>query len=611
MCGIAGIFPYLNSRTVDTDNLIAMRDGLRHRGPDGEGIFVNNTHTIGLASTRLAIQDLSGAGHQPFVDTKTGVAIVFNGEVYNAKALRQSLQNKGVVFSSLSDTEVLLRLYCDVGEDLLQMVNGIYAFAIWDERARSLFIARDPLGVKPIYFADHQGTVVFASEAKALLRSSELPPLVDHSAIATYLTFSCSPGPDTLFQHVKKLPPATSLTVTSRAGLVTRRYWRPINASLSESMAGASEGECVEALRGRLKIAVRDQLIGEVPVTCSLSGGVDSSAIAALISEYSSKRMTYFTIGFADEWAHHNEFTHARRVADRVGADLVELRVTSDDVLEFMQSRFAEACDDPNADPVCSLAFFLSKEMRRHGFKVAMSGEGSDEIFLGYDHYLQALARYETQTDAGTKFSDEYWGTAIGFREDDLRKILNSDFASRYYDPVNNLVLIQQAHRESLSVIEDTDLVRRVSALELQIRLPELLLMRVDKMMMANSVECRVPFLDKEVVELAFAIRADVKIGGRQPKSVVKKAVEGIIPTENIHRKKMGFQLPIAEWFESEKIGPQFTDLILNSNLVRSGVLDRNAVSKLIAEHRNGTHNRYFKLWSLLTLSLWYERWAS
>jgi asparagine synthase (glutamine-hydrolysing) len=224
---------------------------------------------------------------------------------------------------------------------------------------------------------------------------------------------------------------------------------------------------------------------------------------------------------------------------------------------------------------------------------------------------LQELELWKTHANAETTFESAYWGGAIGFRQPELREILTPDFAACFYDPLQHRAPIEKAHRECLSVIRDLDLPRRVSLIELKIRLPELLLMRVDKMTMANSLECRVPFLDKELVELAFAIRTDVKISGGQPKSVLKKAVEGMIPAENIYRKKMGFHLPIPEWLRSDEIGGKFLDLILQSKLVRGGIVERNVIANLIAEHRSGTHNRYFKLWTLLTLSLWYERWAS
>ena len=610
MCGITGTFYYRNNGTVDAESLISARNALNHRGPDACGIYVNKTNTVGFGSTRLAIQDLSTAGDQPFVDARLGIAIVFNGEIYNAKSLRKSLEHRGVVFKSSSDTEVLLRLYCEFGQDLLDKLDGIYAFAIWDERAATLFLARDRIGVKPLYYSDLQGAFTFASEPKALLKYKDVPDSINHAAIASYLTFACCPGPDSLFQHIKKVPPATAVVVRRTSDVTFHRYWTPMQARLCETVATMSERECIDLVRNTLEVAVRKQLAGDVPVTCALSGGVDSSAIAALMSQFSSSRMTYFTIGFESEWNHHNEFTFARNIAGQIGADLIELRVTPADVLDFLKSSFAIHCDDPNADPVCGLAFFLAQAMRRRGFKVAMSGEGSDEIFLGYEHYLQDLTMWDRQANIAKDFEFFYWGTAIGFREQELRSLLTDDFFSQFFDASAYRAPIRNAHRECLTMVDEADIPRRLSLIELQIRLPELLLMRVDKMTMANSLECRVPFLDRDLVELSFAVQTNIKLTEGMPKGVLKKAVEGIIPTENIYRKKMGFNLPVSEWLRSTHIGGQFFELLLQSKLMRSGILRREAVLNTIAEHQAGIHDRYFKLWTLLTLSVWYEQWA-
>jgi asparagine synthase (glutamine-hydrolysing) len=611
MCGITGIFHYNSPLQVDRGDLAAMRNSLRHRGPDGEGIYLRPDRKAGIASTRLAIRDLSSAGDQPFVDAASGVSVTFNGEIYNADALRTELEARGVVFRSSSDTEVLLRLYCEYDAALLTKINGIFAFAILDERRERLFLARDHLGVKPLYYLDHQGTFAFASEAKALLRLPGLPAGVNEHSVASYLTFACCPGPETLLRNVLKLPPATLLSIRPGCRPQPQRYWQPIRPELIDATGKATQAECIELVRDGLQRAVRMQLASDVLPTCSLSGGVDSSAVAMLMNRFLPQQLTCFTIGFGEQWRQYNEYNYARDVALQANAELVELCVTPDDVIEFLQGSYAEICDDPNADPVCSLAFVLAKEMRRSGFKVALSGEGADEIFIGYDRYLQELSAWRQAQSGGGPAPDAwFWGLAIAFPAQSLAEILEPDFARRYFDPARHAEPVLKAHREALALLERTDLTRRLSFVELQIRLPEILLMRVDKMSMANSVEYRVPFLDKELVELAFALPTQVKLQGGQPKSVLKSAVEGIIPSGNIRRKKMGFALPISEWLKDSRVGPRLTALLTHSRLMRSGIIRREAVLRLIGEHQSGAADRHFQLWTLLTLSLWYEKWA-
>jgi asparagine synthase (glutamine-hydrolysing) len=377
MCGITGVFHYRNSLQVDAGHLVAMRDALRHRGPDGAGLYVHPARQVGLASTRLAIRDLSSAGHQPFVDAASEVTVAFNGEIYNADELRSELEGKGVAFRSFCDTEVLLRLYCEYGEALLAKINGIFAFAIWDGRKDLLLLARDPLGVKPLYYFDQQGTFAFASETKSLLKFPGMSRRLNEEAVASYLTFACIPAPRTLFRNIAKLPAATLLRVTANHPIELRRYWSPIRPELIDRLRAATEDECVERVRETLSRTVSAQLASDIVPTCSLSGGVDSSSVASLMSRFAPQRMTYFTIGFGERWRQYNEYSYARSVAQHAGGDLVELCITPQAVVEFLENSYADIFDDPNADPVSSLAFTLAKEMRQRGFKVALSGEGA------------------------------------------------------------------------------------------------------------------------------------------------------------------------------------------------------------------------------------------
>lgn len=612
MCGIVGIFHYGNTKEIDADHLVGMRATLRHRGPDGNGLCVHPELRVGLASTRLAIRDLSSAGDQPFVDNASAVAVVFNGEIYNADELRSELEQTGVVFKSSSDTEVLLRLYCAHGEALLARLNGIFSFAVLDRRKRLLFIARDPLGVKPLYYFDYQGTFAFASEIKALLAYPGLPRCLNEEAVASYLTFACVPAPQTLFRHVCKLQHATLLRVNVNQAIQRQRYWSPISPELIKTLSHAPEEECVERVRTTLNKSVRAQLAGDVAATCSLSGGVDSSAVASLMSHFNGGQTVAFTIGFDEEWSQYNEYSYARSAARHVRAELIELCMSSEAAIDFLESSYAGIFDDPNADPVCCLAFTLAKEMHRRDFKVALSGEGADEIFIGYGRYLTELAEWRAfQAKAGAGPDAWFWGLGIAFRSEALSGILQPHFTRRYYDPARHLEPLWRAHREALECLDPADITRRLSFIELQIRLPEILLMRVDKASMANAIEYRVPFLDKDLVQLALAMPAEIKIKSGQPKSVLKRAVEGLIPPENEMRPKMGFALPVAEWLRDERTAPRLTQLITHSRMYRSGIVQPDAVQRLIDEHRSAAADHYFKLWTLMTLSQWYERWIA
>lgn len=584
-----------------------MRDTLLHRGPDGSGLYIRPDRRAGIASTRLAIRDLSRAGDQPWVDFDQGIAVVFNGEIYNANSLAADLKHRGVLLQSNSDTEVVLRLYCVYGESFLSQLNGIFAIAISDLRRDTLLLARDHIGVKPLYFVDYRGTLAFASEIKALVKADVAPHGVDEEMISSYLTFACCPGPRTLIKDVQKLPPATLLRARASKPLRSERYWQPIKQSLIQSMSTATPDECVALVRQQLSAAVEAQLVGDVDPTCSLSGGVDSSAVASLMSRYSSKNLTFFSIGFPPDWAHYNEFEYARAVARRCGARLIEIRTSPEDILDFLENTYADCCDDPNADPVCGLAYRLSSEMRRCGFKVALSGEGSDEIFLGYARYMVEMDNWTRDISSGATPDQSYWGLAIPFRGSALETVFSAARSSTSSSMLPDAVL--RSHSEALQHLAPNDVARRTSLLELQIRLPELLLMRVDKMGMANSMECRVPFLDKDLVETVLAIPREIKIRNRNPKSLLKDAVEDYIPEQCINRPKMGFSLPIAEWFRDRRFSARIHSLLFQTDLMRSGALNAPAVSELLQQHVSGATDWSFQLWTLLCLCRWHERW--
>lgn len=647
MCGIAGIAHLKGTAKVRERDLVAMRDTLVHRGPDDAGIHLSPDRRVGLATRRLKIIDLSEAAHMPMGasaqnskfeirNSKFNVCITHNGEVYNFKELRKELEAKGYRFRSKGDTEVILASYLEYGFDCVERLNGMFAFVISDERTGTLFAARDHLGVKPFYYALQNGTFYFGSEIKAILAHPDFKKELDLEGVSHYLTFSTSPAPHTLFRDVRKLPPAHYLIV--KGGEITEReYWNP--ASPEADLRGRDERFYIEETRRLLRDSIRLQMVSDVPFGCFLSGGVDSSTNAALMSEALGRPVETFSVGSAG-FEKYNEFKYSREVARHLGARTHEILVTERHLEEFLPL-YAFHADDPNGDQVCLPLFWLAKLTRENGVIVIQIGEGSDELFAGYDTYLLAMRLYERAwrwlarfpelvtrgvfrasallTNPRFDFAREYlrrlaegqepyWGNAIAFS--DLQKeclmtprfkaaVKNSSYSviARHYDELKNLD-------------RETDFLTRLTYLELKHRLPELLLMRADKMTMAHSVEGRVPFLDRRLVELAFQMPRALKVKGGEPKYILKRAVAGIIPPEIIGRKKQGFATPMSEWLQpGSSTARRLISIIEHSKLKTRGLLDYDYVARIIHAHQRSGVEHNFRIWNLVTLSLWYDYW--
>jgi len=638
MCGINGIYNFNNSKKVQEDTLIKMRDTLIHRGPDDAGIYISDDEKVGLGTRRLKIIDLSSAGHMPMAvkSQKDNVWITYNGEIYNFLELKNDLEKKGYKFKSKTDTEVILNSYLEYGPDCVKTFNGMFAFAIWDETKRMLFCARDHLGIKPFYYASIAGTFYFGSEIKAILANPDIKKELNEEGLSYYLTFSCLPSPQTMFSGIKKLAPAHYLIIKPNVEIEEKEYWNPVKKT-SEIK---SEEFYISEVRRLLRDSIKLQMVSDVPFGCFLSGGIDSSTNAALMTEALNKPVETFSVGSA-MFEKYNEFQYSRQMAKFLGAKTHEILIGEKHMEEFL-SKFAYYSDDLNGDQVCLPLYFLAKLTRESGVIVIQIGEGSDEIFAGYDTYLQAVNLYESWwkwlekfPQSFKKFSfnvskilkhpyfdfskgylqrlafhqEPFWGIAVAFSDYQKEFLLLPEFKKRI-SLETTYAAVKNYYDELKYIDNQADFLKKITYLEIKHRLPELLLMRADKMTMAHSVESRVPFLDKRLVELALQMPENIKLKNNTTKYILKKAVEGIIPDEIIWRKKQGFATSMSEWLKpNSPISNRLIQIILSSKLKERKIFDYDYIKKLIYSHQHQKVEQNFRLWNLITLSLWYDYW--
>jgi len=622
MCGICGALATRDGFAAGEDVVTAMRETIVHRGPDDGGTWAEPG--IALGHRRLSIIDLSPAGHQPMSNEDGTVWITFGGEIYNHAELRAELQRKGHRYRSRTDTETIVHLYEEEGPRCVERLNGMFHYAIWDTRTRELHLARDRLGKKPLYYAEPNGGFLFASEIKALLAHPALSADLDEEAFFHYLTFVCAPAPLTMFAGIRKLAPAQRMTVRADGSAETEIYWSPFGTEVD-----GSENDLAQRLLELLREAVGKRMMSDVPFGVFLSGGIDSSTNVALMSELMTSPVQTFSIGFDDP--RYDELEHARKVAKLFGTDHHELVVTSKDLEDFVPQLVYHQ-DEPIADWTAVPMHYVSKLARDNGTIVVQVGEGSDELFHGYPSYwsharfhsryraafrlvppvlARAAARLAFRTGKGVPHAQAveeasagripFWGGAIAYQGTLKEQVLANG----------------RTHPDSYEIVErlwreagDADLLQKMTYLELKNRLAELLLMRVDKMTMANSVEARVPFLDQELVEFAMALPPGMRTRGRSGKVLLKKAVAGLLPTEIIDRPKQGFVAPVAEWFRGD-FGIRARAQILESSLAERGLLDYGAIDRLWKAHRSGRGEWAFQLWSIYNVSAWYDLWVA
>jgi len=637
MCGIVGILSFRNSTfTISESLLTAMRDAMKHRGPDGAGIWISPDRHVGLGHRRLAIIDLSETAAQPMCNEDGSVWVVFNGEIYNHTDIRTELEQSGrhIWKTDHSDTEVILHAFEEWGIECVHRFRGMFAIGIWDVKKRELWLIRDRIGIKPLYYSVHHGRVTFASEIKALLSDPDQQRSVDEESFYHYLSFLTTPAPNTLFSGIHKLPGGSWLRITDSGETREHRYWDVWDHT--QPLVGASEEEISERLLSELRIAVRLRKVSDVPVGVFLSGGIDSSTNTALFSEGEGGPVKTFSIGYEGEYeSYRNELHYARRMAGIAGAEHYERVLNQKDLLDFLP-RMVHLQDEPIADPVCVPIFYVSKLARDNGVIVCQVGEGADELFWGYRSWkvwlrLQQLDNlpvprilkkaglfglrlrgkdrgwpYELLRRGGLGLPT-FWGGAEIFTETGKQRLISSGLRSRLGN-LTSWKAIQPIRERFEQKAWEKSALHWMTYLDLNLRLPELLLMRIDKMSMGVSLEGRVPFLDHKFVELAMSIPTSLKTKHGTLKYILKKSVRGLIPDELIDRKKQGFGVPIREWWLQELGSYARTRLEKFSR--QTDLLDTSELSRLLSP-ANASHDHSFQAWCLLNFVIWWEQYIA
>lgn len=620
MCGIAGVFEYGDpGARVDPGILAAMADTLVHRGPDDEGFHLAGN--LGLAHRRLRIIDLEG-GRQPMANEDGSVVVAYNGEIYNYRDLTRRLEARGHRFRTRSDTEVLVHGYEERGADWVEELRGMFAYAVWDEGRRRLVLARDRLGIKPLYYYAGRDGLVFASEIKALLAHPDVPRELDPEALDLYLTLRYVPGPRTFFKGVRKLPPGHVL-VCDRDGPRERRYWDvpgPADRDLPEAELERRFAEVLEE-------SVRLRLMADVPLGVFLSGGLDSTAVLALMTRaLGGEPARSFTVGFSGPSAEDrsvNELDYARMAARAFGADHRELALSDADFEEFLP-RMVWYLDEPMADPTCVPLYFISRLARRHA-TVVLSGEGADEVLAGYGVYRRMLGLERLYRRLGRfvgplapaagllpgerlrhgarlatrPLAERYQGVSRALLPETKARLLGRGGAAGHGDVAGELFA---AHHEAAPGPHPLD---RMLYVDAKTWLPDELLVKADRMTMASSQELRVPFLDHRLVELAASLPPRLKVANGRGKVLLRRSLAGIVPRPILERGKRGFPVPTVPLLRRRKA---FTrDLLLDPGSACRGWFDVRALEGLLSEHESGRVPRDQEIWSLLVLELWHR----
>ena len=666
MCGIAGILHFESSGPVDPAVLERMRDRMAHRGPDGAGLWLSPDHHVGLGHRRLSIVDLADTANQPMTNEDRSVWLIFNGEIYNHLVLRTELARKGHRFATdHSDTEVLVHGYEEWGvEGLLERLEGMFTVAIWDERRRHLFLIRDRVGIKPLYFAFTNQGLIFASEIKGLVAHPSVEADVEPIAMYHYLSFLTTPAPLTMFRGIYKVPAGYYLDVGEDSTFRAVRYWdalpgRGIDPAETRGLSATTLEEFyVRGIRERLDAAVQKRLMSDVPFGVFLSGGIDSSVNTALMSKYMDRPVDTFTVGFSD-YTHLNELEYASQVAKRFKTNHHTVMIEEGDMRGYLDS-LVHSQDEPIADWVCIPLYFVTKLAVGNGCKVIQVGEGSDEQFCGYASYMgyldlyrkywqpfrrwvptplqqltaasaRALAAwkpgfepYADIVDRAARNREHFWSGATVFWDIMKRQLVTpgsvratgmdarltqSGLLPESYLQPDTFNVIADFQQRIQQAAPQADVLNRMIYNEFKLRLPELLLMRVDKVTMSESLEARVPFLDHKLVEFTMDIPMEWKVRGHNPKYLLKKAVAGLIPDEIIHRKKMGFGAPMSQWLRGN-FGRRVESAILGSRLMDRGMVNREYVRTLCRDHQSGRRDNSLYLWTLFNLTAWYDYWV-
>lgn len=627
MCGICGIVYFDQSRSVDQALLGTMCDTIFHRGPDQQGFYLNGS--VGLGSVRLSIIDVAG-GKMPISNEDGNVWIVYNGEVYNFPALRERLERAGHRFETHTDTEAIVHLYEELGDDFARELNGMFACAMWDERKGRLILARDHMGIKPLYYAHLGDRLVFGSEIKAMLDAG-IDRTIDPLALHDYLSLNYVPGPRTIFSAIKKLPPGHLLTYEAETHEVTIRQFWDVPRSSSNGIIISNDLET--DLLNLLREVVHDQLISDVPLGAFLSGGIDSSLVVALMSEVTGQPVKTFSVGFAEK--SYNELPYARIVAERFRTDHHEI-IMQPDAMETVAA-MTNYFDEPFADS-SSVAVFAVSELARKHVKVALSGDGGDEVFGGYATYqadkIAALyRRLPKAIGAGIvprlvnmlptsegKVSFDFkakrfvqGGTLAPLPAHAAWKSFFSEgMKAQLYDidsGKTNLRPTVQLLQEHYDAYASSDVMNRLMYVDSKVQLVDDMLVKVDRMSMAHSLEVRVPLLDVRLVEWMARMPSDLKVRGLKLKYLLKRVAARVLPAEILERRKAGFSVPIPLWIKTD-LRPMVTERLSPEAIAAEGFFNSRVVAEMLNDHWSGRRDYSRQIWNLLMFSMWHERYS-
>jgi asparagine synthase (glutamine-hydrolysing) len=643
MCGIVGFYSNRGYEYLEP-KLHAAAELLKHRGPDDSGLYFDRKNGIGLGHRRLSILDLSQAGHQPMTCQNGDFAIVFNGEIYNFKQIRDTLLNEGQQFHSDSDTEVLLKAYQKWGAECLHRLTGMFSFAIWDRPNQVLFMARDRIGIKPFYYYWDNHTLIFASELKAIKRLLADNQQIDDGALSLYLHYQYVPAPATIFKNVFKLE-AGHYALLSHNRLSMHPYWRIPGWETGKESLHASLDENVEKLDDLLTHAVKDRLISDVPIGALLSGGIDSSLVVGIMQKVCSHRVKTFSIG--NRIKSYDEAPWAARIAEHYGTEHTELYITPDDALDTIPM-VTDIFDEPYADSSAVPTFLVSRLTRSH-VTVALSGDGGDEQFCGYVRHWTAQTIQKFSEQVPVRLRMGLSKLLSGFPEEKLARLypllkpvlpqhLNvENFIDKWHklihllpcrelqeiyrmtvclwarDDLNKLIGRQppvSAFENNFLMEERTPPLHRILRVDLQTYLSDAMLTKVDRTSMAVGLEVRVPLIDHRIVEFSAGLPQSQLYRNGTGKIILRELLSRYLPRKMFERPKMGFSIPIGHWFRNT-LKPLMLDYLSEARLRSEGIFNPIFVNHIITEHLAGKANHQHRIWSLLVWQMWRERWLS
>lgn len=631
MCGINGIFKLSSSNLNLKDAVSAMNVQLAHRGPDDNGVWIDDNNTLALGQTRLSILDLSSAGHQPMHDNIAKNTIVYNGEVYNYKLLNNKFLTSET-FDSHSDTETILKLYRKLGIDMLPHLNGMFAFALWDSSKEELILARDRSGKKPLYFTEMNGNFSFSSELKALFELPWIKKEIDEKVLYDFLTFNSVATPNTMFKGISKFKPGHYMVVT-KTGIKT---YESFNDLKHKDLEFSSEKELENMVFQKLEESVKLRMISDVPVGAFLSGGVDSSAIVALMRNNTPNEIKTFTIGFEDQ-PNYNELQYAEKISKRYNTNHFVKTVSPNDLLDFIP-KITDIYDEPQADTTAIPIYFISELAKKENIKVVLNGDGPDELFSGYTNYERYAKTYQyyqfasktprfvkslahsivdkikpdsplsEMTNRLYNQQDFYWPGAAGMKEGVKLNVLSNEFKESI-NGHSSYAYVKQLKDDYYKFLDGAsfDYINWLCYSGYRHAVTERFLFRADRLGMANSIEARSPFLNHEMVQLALSIPGGYKIKNGVNKYILKKSLERILPNDILYRKKMGFNLPIREWAK-ESIYNGVKDNVAQFNK-DTNLFNLEEVNSQLRLLKNGDNQYTNNIWTIYFLINWYKKW--